>query len=149
MMKCIESEAKKSIPQFPPMHEIIVLLRNTLLVTLTVALGFTLCSAIGIPRWLQIICLIPAGYLFIRLSGQPVPPLRRWGSYALALSAVLSLFAFASGIIRAHFSSFHESSWPAIMIFSIIFLPTSWLASVIQRHWPFGGSEASSEPDGE
>lgn len=129
------------------MHEIIVLLRNTLLVTLTVALGFTLGSAIGIPSGLQIICLIPAGYLFIRLSGQPVPPLRRWGSYAVAITGIVSLMAFVSSLIQAHFASLHESSWPAIMIFSILFMPTTWLASVIERHWPFGESETSSEPD--
>ena len=126
-------------------HEIFILLRNTLLVTLAVVGGFILGSAIGIPSWLQIVCLIPAGYLFVRLSGDPIPPLRRWVPYAVAITGIVTVMSLAIGIIRSHFPSLHGSSWPSILIFSAAFLPMRALAGFIERHWPFGGANASAD----
>jgi hypothetical protein len=126
-------------------RQIIVLLRNTLLVTLAVALGFTLGSAIGIPSWLQIICLIPAGYLFIRLSGDPIPPMRRWVPYAVAITGVVSMMSLATALVRTHFPSLYGSSWLTVLIFSVVFLPMRSFAAFIERHWPFGGADTSPE----
>jgi hypothetical protein len=128
-------------------RQIIILLRNTLVVTMAIAAGFMLGSAIGIPSWLQIVCLIPAGYLFVRLSGDPIPPMRRWVPYALAIVIVVSVMSLATGLVRAYYPSLYGSSWPSILIFGIVFLPMRSLASFIERHWPFGGSNTSSGTD--
>ena len=126
-------------------HQIIILLRNTVLVTLAVAGGFMLGGALGIPNWLQIVCLIPAGYLFIRLSGEPIPPLRRWVPYAVAITVVVSVVSLANGLVRTHFPSIYESSWPPVIVFTAAFLPMRALAAFVERHWPFGGADTSGE----
>jgi hypothetical protein len=127
------------------LRQVIILLRDTLLVTLAVAGGFMLGGAIGIPGWLQIVCLIPAGYLYIRLSGDPIPPMRRWVPYAVAITVFVSVMSLANGLVRAYFPSLYESSWPTILIFGVAFLPMRSLASFIERHWPLGSSDPSPE----
>jgi hypothetical protein len=57
-----------------PTREIMILLRNTALVTAAVVLGFMAGGAIGIPGWLQGFCLLPAGYLYFHLSEENRPP---------------------------------------------------------------------------
>lgn len=126
-------------------RQIIILLRNTLLVTLAVAGGFILGGAIGIPSWLQIVCLIPAGYLFVRLSGDPIPPMRRWVPYAVAITGVVAVMSLASGLVRSHFPSLDGSFWPSILIFSAAVLPMRAFAAFIERHWPFRGAVTSAE----
>ena len=126
-------------------RQIFILLRNTLLVTLAVAVGFTLGGAIGIPNWLQIVCLIPAGYLFIRLSGDPIPPMRRWVPYAVAITGVVSVMFLVNGLVRTHFPVLHGSSWPTILIYSVVLLPMRSFAAFIESHWPFGGADTSAE----
>ncbi|NLT70667.1 MAG: hypothetical protein GXX91_08220 [Verrucomicrobiaceae bacterium] len=121
---------------------IIVLLRNTVLVTLVVALGFALGEAIGLPTWLQIICLIPAGYLFLRLSGDPIPPMKRWVPHAIAITVVVGAWSTAIFLVRAGFPSFLESSWwPFILILAVLFSPTRSIAAKIEHCWPFGDVE--------
>jgi hypothetical protein len=124
-------------------RQVIILLRNTLLVTLAVAGGFTLGGAIGVSNWLQIVCLIPAGYLFIRLSGEPIPPMSRWVPYAVGITGVVSVASLANGLVQTRFPSLSGSSWPTILIFSVAFLPMRSFAAFIERHWPFGGGDAS------
>jgi len=126
-------------------RQVILLLRNTLLVTLAVVGGFTLGGAIGIPIWLQIICLIPAGYLFIRLSGDSIPPMRRWVPDAVAITGVVSVMSLANALVRTHFPSLSESSWPTILIFSVVFLPMKSFAAFIERHWPFRRADTPAE----
>jgi hypothetical protein len=129
-------------------RQIFLLLRNTLLVMLAVAVGFTIGSAIGIPSWLQMVCLIPAAYLFIRLSGDPVPPIRRWVPYAVAITSFVMVMSVTIGLIRTHFPSLLGSSWPSLLIFSAIFLPMVPMGSFaawIERYWPFGGADTTSE----
>lgn len=113
--------------------------------TLAVAVGFALGGAIGIPSWLQIICLIPAGYLFTRLSGDPIPPMRRWVPYAVAITGVVSVMSLATALVRTHFPSIYGSSWPTILIFSVVFLPMRSFAAFIERHWPFGVADTPPE----
>jgi len=49
-------------------RETAVLVGKSVLVTLAVALGFALGSALEIPSPLQPLCFIPAAFLFFRLS---------------------------------------------------------------------------------
>lgn len=70
------------------LQEIGLLLRNTLLVTAAVVLGFVLGSALGVPVWLQGFFLIPAALLFHRLSG----------GGAFAWGKVLSFLVILTGI---------------------------------------------------
>jgi hypothetical protein len=70
-------------------QEILLLLRNTLIVTLAVVLGFTIGSILRIPAALQVICLIPAGWLFYRLSGEKAPRPAEWIPSLAALALML------------------------------------------------------------
>ena len=124
---------------------VMILFRNTLLVTIAVVVGFTLGSVIGVPNWLQILCIIPAGYLFIRLSGDPIPSMRCWVPYAVAITVLLSVLSVANGLVRSQFPSLYGSTWPYIVIFSVVFLPLGWFAAFIERHWPFGGDDTKSK----
>jgi hypothetical protein len=126
-------------------RQVIVLLGHTILVTLAVAGGFMLGSAIGIPSWLQIVCLVPAGYLFIHLSGEPIPPMRRWVSYMVAIIGLVSVVSFANWIIRNQFPSIHQSTWISSLIFGALLFPMRAIASYVQRHWPFRDTDNSSE----
>ena len=126
-------------------REILALLGKTLLVTLAVAGGFILGGMIGIPDWLQVVCLIPAGFLFFRLSGDPFPPKRRWVPYAVAIAGVASLMSFANGLLQSHFPSLYGSFWPHFLLFYVAIIPVRAFAALIERHWPFGAAETSSE----
>ena len=126
-------------------HQVIILVRNTLLVTLAVAGGFTLGSAIGIPSWLQVVCLIPAGYLFVRLSGDPTPPMKRWASIAIATTAVMLAITLAYELIENHFPSLDKSFWPFSLIFIVTVMPVGEFAAFIERHWPFKSADTSAE----
>lgn len=104
------------------LREITLLLRNTLLVTVAVILGFTLGSALGVPVWLLGFCLLPAALLFNRLSdGGPFA----WGK-ALGFLMVLSGFLWAMPHVPPSYR------FPGVVLF-LIFSPsvTRWL----ERHF--------------
>jgi Na+-transporting NADH:ubiquinone oxidoreductase subunit NqrB len=76
-----------------------LILRNTFLVTLLVALGFMASDALNLPSWLGVFCLIPAGWLFMRLSGEtPV----QWGKL-IGFLAVVSGFLLLTGQLTPQF----------------------------------------------
>jgi hypothetical protein len=70
-------------------RETAVIVGKSILVTLAVALGFSLGSNLGLPSLLQPLCLIPAAYLFYRLSEGTYP----------AWWKPISFLAFMSGIL--------------------------------------------------
>jgi hypothetical protein len=75
-------------------REIGSVLFKTVLVTLAVALGFSLGDWLDLPFWLQGVAIIPAGYLFFRLNGEAPPPVRKWLPSLLGLTLLLFLFSF-------------------------------------------------------
>lgn len=76
-------------------RETLLILRNTVVVTLAVALGFTIGGAVGLPAWLQGFCLLPAGYLFYRLSGDAHPAWWKVIGFLTVLSAITFVFTIA------------------------------------------------------
>lgn len=128
-------------------HQLAILLRNALLVTLAVVVGFRLSDALGLPGGLQVICLIPAGYLLVRLSGDPIPPLKQWVPFAIAITGFLILEPLVMEAVRTHYPSIKDSSWPFNLINLVGFMAMMWLATLLESHWPFRSDEASTETD--
>ncbi|MFT3992342.1 MAG: hypothetical protein QM680_13135, partial [Luteolibacter sp.] len=124
---------------------IIILLRNTVLVTLAVVVGFLVGSAIGLPNWLQVVCILPAGYLFLRLSGDPIPSSKHWIPHALAITILVAIMSLVTGLVRTRFPALYESSWTFIMIFFIMSMPMRALAALFERHWPIKDDGTSPE----
>jgi hypothetical protein len=94
------------------LRETSLILRNSVLVTLAVVLGFAIGSALGIPTWLQGFCLVPAGCLYYRLSGSARPAWwKEFGSLTL-----LSGFLFVFTVIFPHVPQRYQ------MIFSLLFI---------------------------
>lgn len=116
------------------LREFILLLRNTLFVTVAVILGFTLGSALGVPLWLQGFCLLPAALLFNRLSGGGV---FAWGKVLIFL-IVISGFMWALPHIPPHYRFL-------AMVLFLIFSPsvTKWLERRFQRTAPAAAGSIS------
>ena len=76
------------------LRETALILRNTVLVTLAVILGFAIGSALGVPGWLQGFCLLPAGFLFFRLSGDERPAWWKVVGFLTVLSGITFIFSF-------------------------------------------------------
>lgn len=74
-------------------HEIGSLIGKTILVTAVVVLGFGLCGLLGLPSWAQGFGLVPAGYVFCRLAGEGIPPVRRWLPFLLSLTLLTFVFS--------------------------------------------------------
>jgi hypothetical protein len=55
------------------LRETALLFRNTVLVTSAVLLGIWAASAFSLPLWFWYPCLLPAGYLFLKLSDTQPP----------------------------------------------------------------------------
>lgn len=55
------------------LHEIFLLLRNTLLVTVLACFCLAMGSVVGLPSWLLGLCFVPAALLFHWLSGEGRP----------------------------------------------------------------------------
>ena len=62
------------------------------MVTLAVVLGFTFGALVGVPSWLQGFCLLPAGFLFYRLSGDKFPSWWRVCGFLMLLSGISLVF---------------------------------------------------------
>lgn len=110
-------------------REIMRLLLNTVLVTAAVVGGFIFGSALGLPVWLQGFCLLPAAWLFFRLSGETPPA--RWR--VLGFFVLVSLYSLAAGLIFPHVPErFHG----VVFFLLIVLMPTpSTLSRAIQRRW--------------
>ena len=83
--------------------EFAIILRNTILVTLAVIGGFMIAPAIGMPAWSWGFALIPAGLLFVKLSGDPIPRFGRWFPIAIALTLIVSCVSAATAWLRHTF----------------------------------------------
>ncbi len=82
-----------TLPTMTLLRGICAIILKAILVTITVAFGFTLCGLLGLPSWLQMLGIIPAGYLMYRLSGETPPPIRQWLPFLLGLTLLLFLFS--------------------------------------------------------
>ena len=79
--------------------EIFLLLRNTAIVTVAVVVGFMIGAAIGIPAWLKGFCLIPAGFLYLHLTGEKRPSSIKVMSFLLDLAAIGLVLQYAFPMI--------------------------------------------------
>ena len=102
------------------LRETSLILRNTVLVTLAVVLGFAIGGALGVPAWLQGFCLVPAGYLFFRLSGGARPA---WWK-VFGFLTVLSGIAFVFTVVLPHVPQRYQ------MIFFVVFVMLAPIAPV-------------------
>lgn len=118
------------------LREITLLLRNTLLVTVAVILGFTLGSAAGVPIWLQGFCLLPAALLFNRLSGGG--PFA-WGK-VLGFLIVLSSITFVFTVAFPHLPPSYQS-WAVVVL--VMFAPVSSVTKWLERR--FGRTSPADE----
>ena len=76
-------------------RETTLVVRNTLIIAAAVILGFLVGTAFGVPVWLQGFFLLPAGILFYKLSGDPLPPWWRM----IGFLAVVSVFGGVFSLI--------------------------------------------------
>jgi hypothetical protein len=77
----------------PLIYEAGALIGKTVVVTVVVALGFMLCGWLGLPRWALGLGLIPAGYVFCWLAGEPFPSLGRWLPILLGVTLLTYVFS--------------------------------------------------------
>ena len=110
------------------LREITLLLRNTLLVTVAVILGFTLGSAVGVPIWLQGFCLLPAALLFNRLSDGG--PFAWWR--VLGFLIVLSGITFVFTVAFPHLPPSYQS-WGVVVL--VMFAPVSSVSKWLERRF--------------
>lgn len=69
-----------------------LILGQTFLVTFVLTLTFSLFGLLGLPVWAQGFAIIPAGWVFARLSGERVPPVRHWLPFLLGLTLLMFVF---------------------------------------------------------
>ncbi len=119
-----------------------LLLRNTLLVTAAVVLGFVLGGALGVPVWLQGFFLIPAALLFHRLSG----------GGAFAWGKVLSFLVILTGIafvFTVAFPRLPQGLQSLALIVLVMLDPVSPMAGWLERRFrkaPPTAADATSGP---
>jgi|GEM_PF-2626580 len=106
------------------LRETSLILRNKVFVTLAVILGFVLGSAVGVPVWMQGFCLLPAGLLFYRLSGDARPAWWRVSSFLTVLSGITFVFMVAFPHVPVRYQT-------AAFVLFVMFAPvgpvTRWL----------------------
>lgn len=110
------------------LRETSLILRNTVLVTAAVILGFTLGSALGVPAWLQGFCLLPAALLFHRLSGGGA---FAWGK-VLGFLIVLSGLTFVFTVAFPHIPPGYQS---AAIVLCVMFAPVSGVTKWLERRF--------------
>jgi len=97
--------------------EVMVILGKTVLVTLAVPIGFILGGVLRLPDWAQAFGFLPAAYLFCRLSGEPVPPMRRWLPFLLGLG-------FLTFVFRSVYHHVPESYRTAAFVIFVLVIPS-------------------------
>ena len=108
-------------------REIMRLLLNTVLVTAAVVAGFLAGSALGLPVWLQGFFLLPAVWLFFRLSGDAPPP---WWKM-LGFLALISLYSLAAWLV---FPYVPERYHGVVFFLVVVVMPSpATLSKAIQR----------------
>lgn len=115
---------------------------HAVLVAAAVILGFAVGGWIGIPVWLQGFFLLPAVFLFCRLSDDPRPSI--WKSIGwIALLSVFVLFVSLGAKIVP------ERYFWAYYILIIVFFPpgpvTRWFERCLTRKEKRDGKAASSD----
>lgn len=113
-------------------REILLLLRNAVLVTVAVVLGFVVGGALGIPSWLQVVCLLPAGYLFVRLSGEGVPSSSNWLPYCITTSLFVGLIVLLIAFLEEQFPELSEGWIMLAFALLVAFAPVKEFASWLQ-----------------
>lgn len=110
------------------LRETTLLLRNTLLVTVAVILGFTLGSALGVPVWLQGFCLLPAALLFNRLSGGDAFAWGKMLGFLIVLSSITLVFTVALPHLPPSYRAL------AVVVF-VMFAPVSSVTRWLERRF--------------
>jgi hypothetical protein len=110
-----------------PIREISFTVRNAALVTVAVVLGFCAGSALGLPVWLHAIFLLPAIFLFYRLSGERRPPLWKIVGFVVLLSGFVSLLYFGFEHVPEQYF------WIFYVLFVLIFSPGSLINWIERR----------------
>ena len=110
-----------------PIREISFTVRNAALVTVAVVLGFCAGSALGLPVWLHAIFLLPAIFLFYRLSGELRPPLWKIVGFIVLLSGSVSLLHFGFEHVPEQYF------WIFYVLFVLIFAPGSLIKLIKRR----------------
>ena len=106
------------------LRETLLILLNTVLVTLAVVLGFTIGGALGVPTWLQGFCLVPAGYLFFRLSGGARPAWWKVFGFLTVLSGIVCVFS----VVFPHVPQRYQTLvFVLVVMFSPIGPVTRWI----------------------
>lgn len=111
-----------------PIREISLTVRNAVLVTLAVALGFFVGSALGLPVWLQTFFLIPAILLFYGLLGETRPALWKIFGFAGFLSVCGLLFSWGVKHVPEPYS------WIFFILF-VVFAPAGPILDRLARRF--------------
>ena len=122
------------------LREIIILLRNTLLVVGTLALTFLLGAALSLPSWVQVIGFVPAGYVYLRLSGEPIPPVSRWLPVVILLCLVTLAFTELFPLVPVHWRT-------PVYVLIIVFSPLGPLSAWVSRTFGRSRPSTSESPD--
>jgi hypothetical protein len=123
------------------LRETSLILLNAVLVTLAVVLGFTIGGALGIPAWLQGFCLVPAGYLYFRLSGGAPPA---WWKM-LGFLTVLSGMTFIFTVVFTHVPQHYQT---VVFVLFIMFAPIAPVTRWLERRFaktPPANTNSSSD----
>ncbi len=124
------------------LRETALILRNTVLVTVAVILGFLIGSALGVPAWLQGFCLLPAALLFNRLSGDE--PFAWWK--VLGFLTVLAGITFVFTVAFPHLPQRYQ---PVVVVVCMMFAPVSSVTKWLERRFgkpPKTEAGSSSQP---
>ncbi len=125
-------------------RDVSLTVRNAVIVTAAVILGFCVGDALGLPVWLQGTFLLPAIFIFCRLSGMPRPFFGKIIGFAVFCSGFIFLFQFGfKHILERHF-------WIYYFIFVLIvpFGPIlSWSERQFLRYTGRSEQDAPSDVD--
>jgi quinol-cytochrome oxidoreductase complex cytochrome b subunit len=126
------------------LRETALLLRNTVLVTLAVVFGFWAAGAFSLPLWLWFPCLLPAGYLFLRLSEEKPPYGWKLLGFFSICSVTLSIYL---GLVSPHVSDKYQTLGLSLMTainLKLIYMPAHWLEARLAKQISTAGSASFS-----
>ena len=109
------------------LRETVLVLRNTVLVTVAVIFGFGAASAFSLPLWVWFPCLLPAGYLFLRLSGAKPPHGWKLLGFFSICAVTLSIYL---GLISPHVPDKYQTlglALTAAINLKLIYMSAHWL----------------------
>jgi hypothetical protein len=115
-----------------------LILVKTIIVTLLVALGATLCDALSVPSWAACLGLLPAGYVFCKLAGVKVPSVRRWGPQLLGLM----FFTFLYCMVLSHLEGIYVKGAAMLLLVTL----SSFLWLIPEQHEKMQSKKEGGEP---